>query len=69
MPSPTTINKEDLICQKDALSILKCDKTKLQQYVAEGTLRKIKSSRDKRYTYYSKEIIEQLAAHEEFYYE
>lgn len=63
------ISKEELIIQKQALAILKCDKVKLYEYIEKGKLRRIKSNRDKRYTYYLKSAVEELANKEEFYYQ
>lgn len=64
------IEREDLVSQKQALDILKCDRTKLNQYVNQDEIKRIKSRKDKRYSFYLKSAVEELAnREEEFYYE
>ena len=62
------INRKELVYQKEALDILGCDKTKLKQYVDEGKLKRIKNSKDKRFTFYDKQAVEKLAQEDYFYY-
>lgn len=70
MSDKVKINRENLVLQKEALEILKCDRSKLNQYVNQGELQRIKSRKDKRYSFYLKSAIEELAnREEEFYYE
>ena len=69
MPNQNTINKEDLLTQEETLKLLQCDRSKLNRYVNDNEIRRIRSSRDKRYSYYLKSAVESIANREEFYYE
>ena len=69
MPNQNTINKEDLLTQEETLKLLQCDRSKLNRYVNDNKIRRIRSSRDKRYSYYLKSAVESIANREEFYYE
>lgn len=69
MNNSLNIKRNELVFQKEALEILGCDKTKLKSYVDEGKLKRIKNSKDKRFTFYDKQTVEKLAQEDYFYYE
>ena len=70
MPNQNTINRENLLTQEETLKLLQCDRSKLNRYVNENRLRRVRSSKDKRYSYYLKSAVQSLAnEQEEFYYE
>lgn len=69
MPNQNTINRENLLTQEETLKLLQCDRSKLNRYVNDNKIRRIRSSRDKRYSYYLKSAVESIANREEFYYE
>ena len=64
------ITRNSLYTQQEALKILSVDRVVLNKLVKEKTIQRIKSSKDKRYSYYLKEQIDNhVNKAEEFYIE
>lgn len=64
------ITRNSLYTQQEALKILSVDRVVLNKLVKEKTIQRVKSSKDKRYSFYLKEQIDNYVNKaEEFYIE